>query len=92
MSASAPVLNLLQEQANDIAGTACKNLMARHPEIRNRLGARASDMWQSNLRQRILELSSAIAADDPQIFISRINWSRTASNSRGHSGSRAKSI
>lgn len=84
MSAPAPVLNLLQEQANEIASMACKNLIARHPEIRTRLGAHAADMWRSNLHQRALELSAAIAANDPQVFISRINWSRTAMNARDY--------
>ena len=68
----------LQQHADDIATTACERLLRDRPEIGERFGDDAENIWTHHLNQRVLELSAAVEAGQPALFASRLNWSRNA--------------
>lgn len=69
------------------AAAAAERLLQEHPATRARAGAAAFSIWRGHLVQRILELASACAAGAPQLFVSRVLWSRKAMEARGLDGS-----
>lgn len=69
---------LLEQHAGDIAAAATAALLEKDPGIRSRFGDDATAIWTEHLRQRALELSTALAAGQTHLFVSRVNWSRTA--------------
>jgi methanogenic corrinoid protein MtbC1 len=73
----------LETRAREIAALACADLLATHPELDERFGSEADELWGDHLRQRLLELAAALVADDNGIFISGLAWSRSALQARG---------
>lgn len=73
----------LERHSHEIVERACTKLLAEHAEIGQRFGEDARVVWTDHLHQRLLELSSALSADDPNLFTDRLAWSRAAMNARG---------
>lgn len=71
---------LLERSAAAYAAEAAA--LMRAPES---IGEFAVDpVWKRHLVQRVLELSAAVANDEPALFIARVRWSRKAFSARGH--------
>lgn len=83
MSANAGIAQALENDVREIADLACADLLATHPEIDERFGSDSDEVWTDHLRQRLLELSSALLAGDNRIFVSGLAWSRSAMQARG---------
>ena len=73
----------LERHSHDIVESACNKLLADHADLGERFGADARTVWSDHLQQRVLELSSALSADDPDLFASRLAWSYSAMQARG---------
>ncbi|MDH3977256.1 MAG: cobalamin-dependent protein [Gammaproteobacteria bacterium] len=82
MIANPQAADQLEEHSIVIARQAVDNLFAQRPDLFNRFGSKANDLWHEHLKQRVMELAAAVAAGDPQMFASRLNWSRTAMRAR----------
>jgi len=80
------VAEVLETSASAYAAAAAERLLEQHPATRNRAGTAAFSIWRGHLVQRILELASACAAGAPQLFVSRVLWSRKAMEARGLDG------
>lgn len=76
-------VQLLERGATGYAGYAAAALLERRPALREQLGRDALAGWRQHLAQRILELSSALIAAEPRLFISRVLWSAKAFRARG---------
>jgi methanogenic corrinoid protein MtbC1 len=70
---------ILERGASGFGLRAAEHFLGSNPDNE---GLPARD-WQHHLSQRVLELSAAIAANDPEVFLSRIVWSRGAFAARG---------
>ena len=68
----------LEQHAGEISAAAAARLLEDHPQIRERFGSGALDIWTEHLNQRVLELCAAVAAGQINLFVSRVTWSRTA--------------
>lgn len=73
----------LEIQASKIARLACADLLASHSDIDERFGNEADQLWNDHLRQRMLELAAALAANDYNLFTAGLVWSRSAMQARG---------
>jgi methanogenic corrinoid protein MtbC1 len=73
----------LEAQANNIASHAFQRLLSEHADIAERFGKDARVVWTDHLQQRLLELSAAITAGNPELFAARLAWSRSALEARG---------
>lgn len=73
---------LLENGASGYAGVAAGVLLERFPTLAERYAPSAFRDWKGHLRQRILELSAALEAAEPNLFASRIRWERIAFRSR----------
>jgi methanogenic corrinoid protein MtbC1 len=80
---SAATATALEAQADAIAERACQRLFSEHADIGERFGQDARVVWTDHLQQRLLELSAAITAGDPELFAARLEWSRSALQARG---------
>ena len=69
---------ILEQGASGLAGYAASALLEAHPDIESRYGAAAHTLWQSHLRQRILELAAAVESGESKLFVSRVGWAREA--------------
>jgi len=74
---------LLERHAAEIAGAAAGRLLEQHPAMRARFGDGAADIWTEHLLERVRELCAAVAAGEPELFVSRVSWSRAAMAARG---------
>jgi methanogenic corrinoid protein MtbC1 len=72
----------LEKNVESIARSACENLLNEHQEIRTRFGDEAQQVWTDHLNQRIMELCTALSADDYRMFVSQLAWSKTAMQAR----------
>ena len=64
----------LTRQSDGIADTAAAGVIERHPELRQRFGDNALELWTEHMRQQLVELSAAIAAGKPDLFAAHISW------------------
>jgi methanogenic corrinoid protein MtbC1 len=69
---------LLQRSASGFAGFAAGILVDRIADADNRYPPDAFASWKAHLTQRVIELSAAIAAAEPKLFVARVTWSRKA--------------
>jgi methanogenic corrinoid protein MtbC1 len=83
MSMHSAAATLVEQKAHSIADWACNHLLNAHTELRTKFGSDAQEIWSDHLQQRLLELSAALAANDHQLFLSRLAWSRSAMQARG---------
>jgi methanogenic corrinoid protein MtbC1 len=72
----------LEQHAGEICSAAAADLLEARPQIRERLGPRALDIWTEHLNQRVLELCAAVAAGQVNLFVSRVTWSQAAMAAR----------
>ncbi len=79
----ATAAELLTKRAGEIANATATELLRRHPDLRERFGDDAMQLWTDHIRQRVLELSTAVAAGETGMFVTRVNWLRAAMSSRG---------
>ncbi len=82
MNANMEAANQLEKNVESIARSACENLLNEHQEIRTRFGDEAQQVWTDHLNQRIMELCTALSADDYKMFASQLAWSKTAMKAR----------
>ncbi len=82
MNAQHSAAEIVETHAADIAKAACEHLISERTEIHARFGEDAAQLWTEHLNQRALELAAAIASGDPDIFASRLTWSRAAMQAR----------
>ncbi len=87
MSINQSAASALENNAREIAELACADLLATHADIDARFGKDADELWNDHLRQRLLELATALAANDPRLFTSGLAWSRSAMQARGMTSS-----
>jgi methanogenic corrinoid protein MtbC1 len=73
---------LLTQRAEDIATATATELLQRYPELGDRFGDQAMQLWTNHIRQRVFELSAAMAAGESAMFVSRINWLRATMAAR----------
>jgi MerR family transcriptional regulator, light-induced transcriptional regulator len=83
MQANTETALLLEQHANEISLAASRHLLSTAPDIVAKFGGDVNKVWQQHFDQRILELSTAVAAGEPRLFVSRVNWSREAMTARG---------
>lgn len=65
---------ILKRSAGGYGGAAAAQLLDREPELRTQAGA--MEAWKAHLAQRVMELSAALRAEEPQLFAKRVAWSR----------------
>jgi methanogenic corrinoid protein MtbC1 len=82
MSSHAAAASIIEKNAADIAHNACSHLLSHHADIGKRFGEDAQQLWTDHLTSRTMELSAALAMGDPDMFASRLTWSRTAMRAR----------
>jgi methanogenic corrinoid protein MtbC1 len=85
MNINKATASTLESNASDIAATACSSLLSADTGIDERFGTEAHEVWHHHLRQRLLELAIALAANDQKLFTAGLAWSRTAMQARGFS-------
>ena len=73
----------LNDLAQDLSVAVAKALCASNEERQSRYGDDAEDMWRGHIYERIMELSSAILLGQPNIFSTRVKWSKAAMLVRG---------
>ena len=73
---------LLDASAPGYARLATERLLARHPELGDRLGARPFEAWTDNLAGRLRDLSIAVSEGRPDLFADQVAWARTAFDAR----------
>ncbi len=84
MTNSDPVTaELLVNSAAAYAARATDRLFHQSPEAQQQFGEAAFQQWHEHFRQRLLELSAAIAEGEPRLFSSRVDWARGAFRARG---------
>lgn len=73
---------LIEAGAGGYAAGAAELLLERQPETAERFGAGAFRAWQEHLAQRLHELSAALVAGEPELFVSEVTWTRVAFEGR----------
>lgn len=73
---------LLERSSRGLALAAANRLLGSHPELESLFGDGAFSSWRDHLEQRVLELSSALLASEPKLFVNAVQWSRVAFVSR----------
>lgn len=69
---------MLERGASGYAGFTSSAMMEAQPELVGRYQPDAFGTWKAFLTQRILELAAAVGTGQPQLFASRVLWSRKA--------------
>jgi MerR family transcriptional regulator, light-induced transcriptional regulator len=72
---------LLEHSAPAYAAAAASRMLRQLPATAAEQAGFAE--WRRHLVQRVLELSAAVAIDEPDLFIARVHWSRKAFRARG---------
>lgn len=79
---NAMAAELLVVGASGYAGYASSRLLEKVPAVKQQFGGTAFEHWKDHFRQRINELSIALAENEPALFLSRVQWSRAAFHAR----------
>ncbi|MEE4185708.1 MAG: cobalamin-dependent protein [Gammaproteobacteria bacterium] len=69
----------IEASASELADLACTQFLQTQ---RAPAGIDMQDSWAHHFRQRVLELSAAVAAGEPALFTARVMWSRQAMKAR----------
>ena len=72
----------IEAKAAAIASEACSLFLKEQPEVTTRAGFDIYQSWANHFQQRVLELSAAVAAGEPDVFSARVVWSRQAMAAR----------
>ena len=83
MKANPFAAEILENSATGFATAACGQLREDSPAVMERFAPRAADSWKKHYVQRLLELAAAVAAGQPELFVSRVSWSKRAFEARG---------
>jgi methanogenic corrinoid protein MtbC1 len=80
LPASSPsfLAQIIEGAAGAWAGFASSRLLEVEPELEERFGAGAFEQWKDHFRQRLLELASALALEQPSLFVTEVRWARRA--------------
>ena len=73
---------LLERGATGYAGFAAAALLEKDPSVRDAFGTDALGGWKHHLGQRLMELSAALTAAEPKIFVARVVWTTKAFRAR----------
>lgn len=73
---------LLAVSATAYASCASNQFLEKRPDVKHQFGNSAFEYWKDYFGQRIRELSAALAEQEPALFLSRVQWSRTAFHAR----------
>lgn len=70
---------MIESSATELAESACIQFLSTQQSAE---GTDMQDSWSHHFRQRVLELSAAVAAGEPALFTARVMWSRQAMQAR----------
>lgn len=73
---------LLRASGHALAGVAAARLLRDHPELTERYGPQAFDLWRSHIAAQLGDLATAIEESDPAVFVGQLRWFRAALMSR----------
>lgn len=71
---------ILETSAGGLAGFSSSLLAERHPEVV--ADGVSTREWRGHLAQRVLELAAAVRSGEPELFVARAQWMRTAARAR----------
>lgn len=74
---------LIDTGAKGYASIAAAALVESRPDVGKRFAPQSTAAWQRHYVNRLLELSAAVAAGTPKVFVERVLWSRRAFEARG---------
>jgi len=74
---------ILESSASGYASAAAGRLLDDRPEVEEHFAPGSAEAWKKHYTQRILELASAVASGEPNLFAERVAWSRQAFEARG---------
>ena len=69
---------MLESSARGLASAAAIRLLEARPDVEASFGDDAFSSWRDHLESRLLELSSALLASEPGLFVNAVRWSRVA--------------
>lgn len=72
----------LEQHASSIATSVRNHFLLAQKDSAQGESTTTGDSWEHHFRQRILELSAAVAAGEPALFTARVLWSRQAMKAR----------
>lgn len=81
--ANAFAAQLIDTGAKGYASIAAAALIESRPDVGKRFAPQSTAAWQRHYVNRLLELSAAVAAGTPKVFVERVLWSRRAFEARG---------
>jgi len=64
------------------AAIATNRLIEKLPEVKQQFGETAFRDWKDHFQQRVMELSAALAENEPRLFASRVKWAKSAFRAR----------
>ena len=73
---------LLAASASAYAAIATNRLIEKLPEVKQQFGQTAFWDWKDHFQQRVVELSAALAENEPRLFVSRVDWAKSAFKAR----------
>ena len=73
---------LLERGASGYAGFAAAALLESDPAVHQLFAPDAMGGWRQHLTQRVLELSAALTAAEPRLFVARVIWTTKAFRAR----------
>jgi len=85
----ASTASLLQSKSADIVMAACQHLYASAPDLSIKANEENHEVWRQHFSQRVTELSLALENQEPGLFISRLQWTKQAIESREQSAAQS---
>jgi methanogenic corrinoid protein MtbC1 len=73
---------LLRASGRALAGVAAARLLRDDPEVAERYGPQAFDLWRAHIAAQLADLATAIEDSDPAVFVRQLRWFRAALTSR----------
>ena len=73
---------LLSTGLGGYAGSAARALLEQEPEIEDRTGTGAFDLWKQHFEERLSELAAALSFEKPELFAAGSAWARAAYEAR----------
>ncbi|NND53479.1 MAG: hypothetical protein HKN56_00725 [Gammaproteobacteria bacterium] len=86
MNPNPALARTLEDSADKLAETACElfleSLQGESAPAGRAIGSNVHQEWTHHFKQRVLELSAALAAGEERLFTERVSWSRRAMRAR----------
>jgi methanogenic corrinoid protein MtbC1 len=73
---------LLRASGRALAGVAAARLLQDDPQLAERYGPGAFDLWRAHIAAQLADLATAIEESDPTVFVRQLRWFRAALTSR----------